>query len=340
MKKAVSIKEIAEELGLSRNTVSKALNGQYVPSKTRELVLKKAQEMNYKSLNNQFLKSKRYRILLLSGKPYHNMDFFVPLVQSIENHCYDNNYDFFEYTYKASNTPFEKVKDYIKNLKIDGIVAIECFDIGFVTNLLETNIPICFIDFPGHKFEIKNKFDLLSLNNQKLICEYVLTLIDKYNLKKVCFVGDHRHCLSFHERYLGMIRALAKKNVPHSQNEDILCKDEEFDYGDTDALKNEIEKFNHVPDCFVCCNDFVARKVATALHQLGYEIPRQTMVLGFDGVNIAINESPQITSFLVDKEYLGKEAIRTLVSRIENKNSPTRTTLIDCDLIVRESTTK
>ena len=46
MKKAVTIKDIAEALDLSRNTVSKALNGQHVPEKTREQVLKKAQELN------------------------------------------------------------------------------------------------------------------------------------------------------------------------------------------------------------------------------------------------------------------------------------------------------
>jgi len=48
MKKAVTIKDIAEQLNLSRNTVAKALNGQYVPESTREAVLKKAREMNYK----------------------------------------------------------------------------------------------------------------------------------------------------------------------------------------------------------------------------------------------------------------------------------------------------
>ncbi|MDE7095451.1 MAG: LacI family DNA-binding transcriptional regulator, partial [Anaeroplasmataceae bacterium] len=52
MKKAITIKSIAEALNLSRNTVSKALNGQYVPEKTRELVLSKAQELNYKSLSS------------------------------------------------------------------------------------------------------------------------------------------------------------------------------------------------------------------------------------------------------------------------------------------------
>lgn len=40
MKKAITIKDIAEQLNLSRNTVAKALNGQYVPESTRERVLK------------------------------------------------------------------------------------------------------------------------------------------------------------------------------------------------------------------------------------------------------------------------------------------------------------
>ena len=81
MKKAVTIKNIAEQLNLSRNTVAKALNGQYVPEKTRETVLKKAQEMNYKSLNLSRIEigSKKYRLLLVSGKPLNNMNYFIPM---------------------------------------------------------------------------------------------------------------------------------------------------------------------------------------------------------------------------------------------------------------------
>lgn len=41
MKKAVTIKNIAEQLNLSRNTVAKALNGQYVPEKREKPFLKK-----------------------------------------------------------------------------------------------------------------------------------------------------------------------------------------------------------------------------------------------------------------------------------------------------------
>ena len=64
MKKTIPIQDIANSLGLSRNTVSKALNGQHVPEKTRKLVLDKAKELNFKSMNylNDSI-NKNYRIL-------------------------------------------------------------------------------------------------------------------------------------------------------------------------------------------------------------------------------------------------------------------------------------
>ena len=49
MRKAVTIKSIAEALNLSRNTVAKALNGRYVPEKTRAAVLRKPADMHYKA---------------------------------------------------------------------------------------------------------------------------------------------------------------------------------------------------------------------------------------------------------------------------------------------------
>ena len=49
MKKSVTIQDIANALNLSRNTVSKALNGKHVPIKTRNTVINAAVEMGYKS---------------------------------------------------------------------------------------------------------------------------------------------------------------------------------------------------------------------------------------------------------------------------------------------------
>ena len=44
-KDRITVQDIADALSLSRNTVSKALNNQYVPPRTRERVLSAAIEM-------------------------------------------------------------------------------------------------------------------------------------------------------------------------------------------------------------------------------------------------------------------------------------------------------
>ena len=80
--------------------------------------------------------------------------------------------------------------------------------------------------------------------------------------------------------------------------------------------------------------------MATALKELGYEIPKDTTIIGYDGVIESEEGSPKITTFYVDKTFLGEEAIRLLIGRIRNRNYPTRIMFIHSDLVERESTIK
>lgn len=340
MKKAVTIKDIAEQLNLSRNTVAKALNGQYVPEKTREIVLRKAQEMNYKSLNVNHIEigSRKYRILLVSGKPLNNMNYFIPLIKGIENYCFEKNFELFQYTYNKDRTPFTAFAEYVKGLNVDGIVAIECFDKSFVERLINFGIPICFEDFTAYDVTANKNYDIISTNDEQSFCDAVKMLYSKYKLTKYTFVGDIKHCLSFRERYMGMLKGISTVRGTHSRKEDILCNDESFDYGDATAIKTEILKLPYKSECFICCNDFIARSVCNALKLLDIKVPFNTLVVGFDNVSEAVSISPEITSYSVNKEFLGIETMRALVQRIETPDIPSRMITVGTSCICREST--
>lgn len=342
MKRAVTIKDIAEQLNLSRNTVAKALNGQYVPEKTRERVLRKAQEMKYKSLNVNHIESggKKYRILLVSGKPLNNMNYFVPLIKSIENNCFDKNYELFQYTYNSSKTPFKEVSDYINDLKADGIVAIECFDKDFIYKLVNSGKPVCFNDFAVGELKTNKNYDIISANDGQAISGIVKSLHSKYKIARFSFVGDSKHCRSFQERYNGMLTGILAAGGTHARSEDVLCSDLTFNYGSSDAIKTEILKLKYRPECFICCNDFVARGVCNALKALNIAVPQNALVVGFDNVSEAVASVPSLTSFSVNKEFLGTETIRTLINRIENPDIPSRIISVSTTLIPRDSTNK
>lgn len=341
MKKAVTIKEIAEQLNLSRNTVAKALNGQYVPEKTRELVLKKAQEMKYKSLNLSTESGrKQYGILIVSGKPLNNINYFVPVIKSIENFCFDNNYKLFQYTYNGAKTPFKEVADYINDLKVDGIVAIECFDKDFISKLVNLGKPVCFNDFSVADIKTEKNYDIINTSNQQSISGIVKFLHKKYKITRFSFVGDNLHCRSFQERFNGMLMGIISFRGKHNNSEDIVCSDLTFNYGNQEAIKTEILKLKYIPECFICCNDFVARGVCNALNALNVSVPHKALVVGFDNVFEATSTTPFITSFSVDREFLGTETLRTLINRIENPNSPSRIITVSATLVARESTNR
>ena len=84
----ITIQDIADSLGLSRNTVSKALNGQYVPPRTREAVLNAAIDLGYKSYQtvaSSDAENPHRRIVLITSKMLMTMTFFIHVVRGIES---------------------------------------------------------------------------------------------------------------------------------------------------------------------------------------------------------------------------------------------------------------
>ncbi len=342
MKKAITIQDIAEQLGLSRNTVSKALNGGYVPKKTRELVLEKARELNYKSMNQNVIEKqnvKSYRFLLLSGKPLNNINFFIPIIKGIENYCYKNTYQLMQFIFNSEQSDYNVLTNYITSLNVDGIIAIETFERELITKLLGLNIPISFIDFTSNSISYKGNFDILETNSREPIYQITRVLIKKFGLERFCFVGDYTHCLSFQNRYVGMLQALMLANIKHSKSDDILRSDN-FVYGNPQAIASEILKLKVKPQCYICSNDFIARSVVNALKLLNMNVPNDAFVVGYDDAIDSISTSPTITTIGMNKEFLGEEAVKVLVDRVANPDTPTRTITIDSTIIPRESTKK
>lgn len=296
--------------------------------------------MGYKSLNVSGVEitDRKLRILLVSGKPISSMGYFVALVKGIENFCFEHNYEFFQYTYNLATTTFDRFAEYVRQLNVDGIVAIECFDKHFVNKLLDLGKPVCFHDFTASDVNNKNNYDIISTNDEKSVCDAVKLLYHRYKVGNFTFVGDRKHCLSFQERYMGMLKGILSTRGAHSRKSDILCDDESFDYGDANAIANEILQLKHKPDCYVCCNDFVARNVCNALAAINIRVPQDALVVGFDNVAEATAFQPQITTFSIDKELLGRETMRALIRRIETPSLPSRTITLTTTMILRDST--
>lgn len=338
MKKAIKIIDIANELGLSRNTVAKALNGNRVPDQTRQLVFEKAAELGYKGMGSSQLEIsylRNQKILILTSHPLSNLSFFMALIRGIESTVRTYNFELLQYTFNE-NTTYRELNTYIKGLNLNGIICIESFSEKFIKQILSLEIPIVFIDFIYQDKTIPGYYDIVAMSGFRQIKEVCDYLIDKHRLTTFGFVGDYRHCLGFYERFSGMRESLFNAKITYDSSYSLLMADT-FAYGDAIKLKDKIIEMNQLPQVFVCANDFIASSMIKALTMMGKSVPRQVAVIGFDNSVESRVASPKITTVHVDKEYLGKQALLVLLNRIKHPKEKNRIVYVDTEIIIRES---
>jgi LacI family transcriptional regulator len=327
---------IADSLGLSRNTVSKVINNKPVPNLTRERVIKKAIEVGYKGFSQvKQNEIRRLKLLLLAGKPLSNLDFFISLVKGVENLATTLNVDFFQYTINP-NTSFEQLRNYISNLKIDGIIVIELYDEGFLDRFLSLQLPIVFIDAAFGLKKHDGNYDVILMESRDLVYRMAKEYL-KNGYKEMVYCGDHQHCQGFYERFLGLRDAFSDYATPIDlSNQLIFSDDSPFD--DTSWLAKKISGLKVRPKVIFCANDFIAINTCKAVQLLKYRIPEDIQIIGFDNIIDSNFNVPSITTINVNKELLGQEALYVLIDRINRPKNPSRTIYFKTDLITRNST--
>ena len=268
-KEKITVKDIADSLGLSRNTVSKALNGQYVPPRTREIVLNAAIELGYKSYHTVASSDNgtpHRRIVLITSKMLMTMTFFIHVVRGIESALMEEeNVELLQFT-AAKTSFFNRLVDYLNENKVDGIICMELFQADYVPKLIELGYPIAFFDFPIY-VSLTGNYDIVLPESFSSVKNYCLTLIGNRGCKTFGFVGDYTHCTSFYERFLAMREAIFLAGLKYDPAYSVIEKDT-FPYGNPEELARAFAKMPSLPDCFIAANDTLAIDIIAALKLL------------------------------------------------------------------------
>lgn len=338
MKKTVTIQDIADALELSRNTVSKALNGKHVPVKTRNAVISAAIEMGYKgyklaAASESSLGHKRF--VILSTRLLMNITFFISVLRGIEESLTDYDAELVQFSV-TSPASFAKFKRYLADAKVDGIICLEFFEPAYIAELVEQGIPLVFFDFPLYYSALRGSYDIVLPESQEGVRNFCMQLIRDENCKSFGFVGDYRHCRSFYERFVGMKEALFLSGLPVDLKHSILA-DDSMPYT-PEKLAQALDQLPDLPDCFVAANDSIAINLIAALKARKVHIPRDVKVVGFDNSPKAKQVTPLLTSFNVDKISLGRKLTGLLLDRVNEPAQSNQTIHIASKVIIRAST--
>jgi LacI family transcriptional regulator len=334
------MQDIADACGLSRNTVSKVFNGRgAVPASTKELILKKAEDLGYRlpvmTDEKHPANDSKTIALLTANMPvdYHFGTFFVTTFT--DQICRAG------YTLKM----FEISKDELEQKTLPphflpdrtaGIVGIELFDPEYLDHICNLGIPTIMIDSPTTSAARLMKCDFISMESYSSVIELVNHLVQK-GAGSIGFFGDKEHCGSFSDRWAGLCLAAKDHALPDPTGYSILAPDS-FPYGDTDWIYDRLNELKHLPDAYVCANDYLAIHLMYALKQKGLKIPKDIMVAGFDGITQSALADPPLTTVKIPGVEIGRLAADILLNRIKNPGMPFTKTLVATTPVWRSST--
>ncbi|MBE5996133.1 MAG: LacI family transcriptional regulator [Lachnospiraceae bacterium] len=341
----VTIQDIADALGISRNTVSKAINNsEGLADATREKILQKAVEMGYKQFS--YVNSLA-RITPDSSSPdstpgyageialltttFLSLSHFASIMldkfqQEISQLGYTLNlHRVDEQCLKNKTLPITFVKSRVK-----AILCIEMFNWDYDKMICELGLPVLFIDGPCRMDGKTLPADQLCMCNTTEITKLILYLLGK-GKKRIGFIGDYKHCQSFYERYTAFRMAMLMAG--ETVEESFIIR-----HNDVQDLEVRLNALTEYPDAFLCANDFVAMDAMRILRAAGKQIPEDILFSGFDDSPESRIITPTLTTIHIHTQVMAFAAVDLLMSRIKEPSLDFRVVHTQSDLILREST--
>lgn len=369
MSAKVTMQDIADALGLSRNTVSKAINNTgIIADSTRELILRKAVEMGYRQFSEasfsgisipgitpaasltaggtglpsgQTAPQEKTEIAMLTASMPGNSHFAVTTLDRMQQIFSSKGYSMAIYRLLPEELENLRLPGSLSLRNVAGIFCIEVFNYEYCSMLASLEIPLLLIDSPVCFDREPLTADTLLMENQNGIYSFLKKMAAEGS-KTVGFIGNMMHCRSFFERGMACISGAGYYGFEPVRPYSVLsfppgkAPGRVTDY--TEELYVLLRKMNSLPEILICANDFLAINAISSLRRMGIRCPEDIAVLGFDDSPESRFHSPALSTIHIHTQGMGRIAADLLLDRIQDHNREFRTTYMQTDLILREST--
>ncbi|MGN1194022.1 MAG: LacI family DNA-binding transcriptional regulator [Acutalibacteraceae bacterium] len=329
--KKLSMVDIAKRSGVSIATVSRIINknGRY-SKETERRVLDVIEKSGYQlNLNAKSLRTNKSQTIGVIVPDITN-EFFAKIVRSVEKYIMPKGYT----VIVCDSDESEKLEStHISTLAakgVDGIIHIStCSDVKKIQDMYP--IPVVYIDRRP-----KNAGSLVISDNETGGFLATKHLIEK-GCRRILMVRDKNPYSTVRHRYLGYVGAHEQFSIDVDKS---LVIEAEVSYS---AAKNAVLqklKEDKTIDGIFCNNDNMALGALHAALELGYKIPDDIKIVGFDDITITQICNPPITTVRQDTDLFGKKSVEILLKMMkeESKNVVDDVAVIPTTLIERSTT--
>lgn len=335
----MSIKEIADLAGVSKATVSLALNGRKgVAHNTRMRILKIAEEIDYRIPAKRVVTNGSLGFIMFARLCKHGLilnedqnSFIMEYINGMNRVVTKEGYTFEIFDYRASS-----IADFIGEVtfrKPKGVIILGTeLNEEDVKELNNLPIPHLLIDT---YYEQVSK-DYVNMANIGALYE-VVNHFSQTGHSTVGMVTSGVKSGNVLMRERGFNLAVEQLNLK------LLAPPIEVAPGFDGAyqdMKRYLEGGGVLPEGLFCYNDLAAFGVAKALKEHGLKIPDDLSIIGFDNLPMSAMMEPLLTTVKIPNQKIGELAANSIIERINNRHKESYSPLgllVSGSLIIRES---
>lgn len=329
----MTINDVAEALGISKTTVSRAISGKgRISQKTREMVMQYIGEHNYSPnvMAKGLATSRTYNIGFVIPGDYQISDspFFQKCMFAISEVASERDYDMIVSSIRGDD--IGHLERLVSNHKVDGIILGRTVENDpSIRYLMAQHLPFVTIgttQIPG----------VVQIDNDHFsACVELTSLLLLKGFTKLGLIGGNRDYIVNQSRYNGFVAAHEKlgKSVKRSCIYMDVINMAGTDRAVDDLLEQGVQ-------CIVCMDDFICHYVLNKLSRDNLLVPQDIKVASFYDSYLMDTGNPAgtaITSIRFDTREMGTIACRSLMELIEGKEVPAKNYL-GYNIVLKSST--
>jgi DNA-binding LacI/PurR family transcriptional regulator len=329
----ITLKAVAQYLGLTPGTVSAVLNdspsARSIPQETKNRIHAAAKELNYRpNFFARTLRNKRtYTIGVIAeeiGDSYSS-----PIISGIEQYLRTRNYFFLTVVHRHDPVLLNRYSQLLSERGVEGIITVD-------TTVQEAPM-LPTVAIAGHK-KLKGVTNIILDHEHAAVL--ALNHLKELRHERIAFMRGNPLSSDSQDRWAAIGRVAAQIGLTIDPELTMQIDSDDptpmLGYPYTKQLLARGKPFTAI----FAYNDISAIGAIRALQEHGLRVPQDISVLGFDDIPGAAFHTPSLTTVRQPLNRMGEVAAQSLLERIEGKKEYPSEIAIEPELVVRESTAK